>query len=154
MRARGPLLLVIALVAVAAAGCSSSGGSTAAASTDPVAIAAGGPLLVVDRAGGIEGRKDHLVIKADGSGTDVNRTGKRFVLTPAQTRATRAALKTSGFAGLESSYGPLGGGSTDGYAAVLRSGGRTVRVVEGGQDLPAPLERLWLAIDTLLYPLR
>jgi hypothetical protein len=157
MRALGAVLLVF--VACVAAGCSSSGESTAAASTStsgaaPVAEAAGGPLLVVDRSGGFEGRKDHLVIRADGTGTNVNRKGKRFTLTAAQTRAVRAALKASDFAHLQDSTPPIGSGSSDSYTAVLKSGGHTVKVVEGIQELPAPLQRLWLAIDKLLYPLR
>lgn len=154
---RAPAAIPLALIAavLVLAGCSSSGGATAAASTEPVAQTAGGPLLVVDRVGGMEGRKDHLVIRANGTGTNVNRKGKRFTLTAADTRAVRAALKASDFAHLKESYAPLGGGgSTDAYSGVLTSGGHSVKVVEGVDDLPASLERLWLAIDKLLYPLR
>jgi hypothetical protein len=151
MRALAAALLAVLMLV--AAGCASSGESTAAAAP-AAAAAARGPLLVVDRTGGFEGRKDHLVIRADGTGTNVNRAGRRFVLTAAQTRAVRVALRASAFAHLEDSTPPGGGGASDGYVAVLTSGGHRVRVVQGGQELPAPLQRLWLAIDKLLYALR
>jgi hypothetical protein len=137
MRSLGAL--VSALVLFAVFGCAAS-------------VAA--PLLTVDRSGGFAGTKDHLVIQADGSGSNVDRAGKRVRIGAGQTRAVRVALKQAAFPALRSSYGPIGGGSADGYVADLRSGGHLVHVTEGSQALPARLMVLWLAIDKLLYSLR
>ena len=113
------------------------------------AVAAGAPALVAQRTGGIAGVQDRLVVRADGSATVTHRDGAAGQLAAARTRADHTAQHTTQNPTLAPVYRPKGV-VNDGFTYVLRAGGRTVRVDEGAEDVPARLRRLINAVSALL----
>jgi hypothetical protein len=113
------------------------------------AVASAAPALVAQRTGGIAGVQDRLVVRADGSATVTHRDGGARRLGAARTRAVRTALRAARFPTLAPLYQPEGV-VNDGFTYVLRAGGRTVRVDQGAEHVPARLQRLISAVSALL----
>lgn len=113
------------------------------------ASAAAAPLLTAQRTGGIAGVQDRLVVRASGAATVTHRDGGGGRLAPARTRELRVALRQARFSTLARVYKPRLV-VNDGFVYELRSGGRTVRVEEGAEHVPARLQRLISAVSALL----
>ena len=122
--------------------------ATAAALMSAVEASAA-PRLVMHRTGGVAGVNDTMVIGARGVGTVTQNGGTPVRLRADQTRAARRALRAARFDTLDRVYAPKGT-VADGFVYVLRHHGRSVRVEDGADDVPARLQALITAVLRLL----
>ncbi len=121
----------------------------AAAVLSSATAATAAPRLVVERSGGVAGVQDRLVLGVRGVATVTHRTGAPVRLAPQRTRALRRALRASGFETLAPVYKPIGT-VADGFVYALRHRGRTVRVEDAAEGVPARLQALVTAAGALL----
>lgn len=104
--------------------------------------------LTAERTGGFAGVHDRIVIHANGSGTSTPTRGEAERLRPAQTRMARVALREARFRTLAAVYKPRGV-VNDGFTITLRHAGRTVRVEQQAEGVPARLDALLDALGPL-----